>query len=160
MCKQHLTASMLLVLGLTSNLRLLRAQSAPQKTAAKESKESTTAPSPPLPRKTHRFWDTPNLALFAGVGGARALDFASSRHFRDRGVNEWLLTNDILDNKPLFVGLEAAATAASIGVSYLLHRSGHHKLERWISAAHIVAGIGGSGRNYTLRPHPQAMPTQ
>ena len=160
MCKQHLMASMLLVLGLTSNLWLLRAQSAPQKTAAKESKQSTTAPSPPLPRETHRFWDSTNLALFAGVGAVRALDFASTRHFRDRGVNEWLLNNDVVDNKPLFVGLEAAGTAASIGISYLLHRSGHHRLERWVSAAHIMVGVGGSVRNYTLRPHPQTPPGQ
>jgi hypothetical protein len=160
MCKQHLSASILLVLGLTSNLCLLRAQPAPQKTAAKELKESTTAPSPPPPREVHRFWDTSNLTLFAGVGGARALDFASSRHFRDRGVDEWLLTNGVVDNKPLFGGVEAATAGASIGISYLLHRSGHHKLERWFSVAHIMIGLGGSARNYTLRPHPQAISGQ
>jgi hypothetical protein len=100
---------------------------------------------------SHPFWDKENIALFAGVGAVRALDYLSTRYFRDRGVNEWLLSNHIVANKPLFAGIEVAGVATSIGVSYLLHRSGHHKLERWVSIVHIGAGIGSSTRNYTLR---------
>jgi hypothetical protein len=100
----------------------------------------------------HKFWDTENLCLFAGVGGARMLDYASTRHLRDEGNNEWLLTNAIVDNRPLFVGIELAGTAASIGVSYLFHRTGHHSLERWVSVAHIGVGVGGSIHNYLLKP--------
>jgi hypothetical protein len=103
---------------------------------------------------SHPFWDKDNILLFAGVGAGRALDYISTRHFRDRGVNEWLLTNNIVDNKPLFTGIEVAGVAASIGVSYLFHRSGHHKLERWVSIVHIGAGVGGSAWNYTLKPSP------
>jgi hypothetical protein len=103
---------------------------------------------------SHPFWDKDNILLFAGVGAGRALDYISTRHFRDRGVNEWLLTNNIVDNKPLFAGIEVAGVAASIGVSYLFHRSGHHKLERWVSIVHIGAGVGGSAWNYTLKPSP------
>ena len=87
------------------------------------------------------------------------LDYASTRHFRVRGVDEWLLSNSIVDNKPLFLGIEAAGTAASMGVSYLLHRTGHHKLERWVSIIHIGIGVGGSIRNYTLSaPTPPVQP--
>ncbi|MGO8787914.1 MAG: hypothetical protein ACLQVL_11120 [Terriglobia bacterium] len=100
----------------------------------------------------HKFWDTENILLFAGVGGARMMDYASTRHLRDQGNNEWLLTNSIVDNRPLFVGIELAGTAASIGVSYLFHRSGHHSLERWTSIVHIGVGVGGSVRNYLLKP--------
>lgn len=100
----------------------------------------------------HKFWDTENISLFAGVCGARMLDYASTRHLRDQGNNEWLLNNAIVDNRPLFVGIELAGTAASIGVSYLFHRSGHHTLERWVSVAHIGVGVGGSVRNYLLKP--------
>lgn len=105
---------------------------------------------------SHPFWDKNNIVLFAGVGAGRALDYASTRHFRDRGVNEWLLSNNIVDNRPLFAGLEVAGVAASIGVSYLVHRSGHHKLERWVSLVHIGVGVGGPAWNYTLKasaPH-------
>jgi hypothetical protein len=82
------------------------------------------------------------------------MDYASTRHFRNQGDNEWLLTNSIVDNRPLFVGIELAGTAASIGVSYLFHRTGHHSLERWVSIAHIGVGVGGSIHNYSLKPAP------
>lgn len=114
---------------------------------------SQTAPSPTARKEsTHRFWDATNAALFAGVGGARALDYASTRDMRSRGVNEVLLSNSIVDNRPLFVGIEAAGTALSIGVSYLFHRAGHHRLERWVSIVHIGVGVGGSIRNFNLKP--------
>jgi hypothetical protein len=110
--------------------------------------------SSPAERGSHPFWAKDNILLFAGVGAGRVLDYISTRHFRDRGVNEWLLSNTMVDNKPLFAGIEAAGVAASIGVSYLFHRRGHHKLERWVSIVHIGAALGGSAWNYTLKPSP------
>jgi hypothetical protein len=107
-------------------------------------------------KRSHQFWDRENIVLFAGAGAGRTLDYASTRHFRDRGVNEWLFTNNIVDNKPLFAGLEVAGVAASIGVSYLFHRSGHHKLERWVSILHIGTAVGSSAWNYTLKASPAA----
>ena len=80
----------------------------------------------------------------------RALDYASTRHFRARGANEILLSNSTVDNKPLFAGIEVAGTAASILMSYAFHRTGHHKLERWVSIVHIGVGAFGDARNYTL----------
>jgi hypothetical protein len=108
------------------------------------------------PAAPHRFWDRTNLELFAGVAAVRALDYASTRHFRDRGVNEALLSNSIVDNKPAFAAIEVAATAASIGISYWLHRTGHHRLERWVSIVHIGAAGFGDARNYTLGKSPPA----
>ena len=111
-----------------------------------------------IPPQTHKFWDTENICLFSGVGAARMLDYASTRHFRDQGDHEVLLTNGIVDNRPLFVGIELAGTAASIGVSYLFHRTGHHTLERWVSIGHIGVGVGGSVHNYLLKPAPGFAP--
>jgi hypothetical protein len=108
--------------------------------------------------KTHNFWDKENIGLFAGVGAARMLDYASTRHLRDQGDNEILLTNAIVDNRPLFVCIELAGTAASIGVSYAFHRTGHHTLERWVSIGHIGVGVGGSIHNYALKPAPVSPP--
>ena len=135
---------------------VILAQDNPAKpaTAPAKAKASANSKTPP----PHKFWDTENDLLFAGVGAARMLDYASTRHFRDQGDNEWLLTNSILDNRPLFVGIELAGTAASIGVSYLFHRTGHHELERWVSIAHIGIGVGGSIHNYALKPPISAQP--
>jgi hypothetical protein len=106
------------------------------------------------PQTTHRFWDRENDLLFVGVGAGRALDYASTLNLRRRGIDEIFLTNSIVDNHPLFAGIEAAATATSIGVSYLFHRTGHHRLERWTSAIHFGVAVGGAARNYALKtPH-------
>ncbi len=105
-----------------------------------------------LVESPHRFFDKTNLMLFAGVAAVRALDFTSTQHFRHNGHNEVLLTNSIVDNKPLFAGIEVAGTALSIGVAYWLHRTGHHKLERWVSVVHIGVGAFGDIHNYTLGP--------
>lgn len=102
------------------------------------------------PEATHRFFDKTNLMLFAGVAAVRALDFTSTEHFRELGTREVLLTNSIVDNKPLFAGIEVAGTAISIGAAYWLHRTGHHKLERWISIVHIGVGTFGDAHNYSL----------
>ncbi|MBZ5642855.1 MAG: hypothetical protein LAO19_08865 [Acidobacteriia bacterium] len=107
----------------------------------------------PLP--VHRFWDRENDLLFAAVGAGRAFDYASTMNLRRRGIDEVFLTNSIVDNHPLFGGIEAAATAASIGVSYLFHATRHHRLERWTSAVHFGVATGGAIRNYALKtPHP------
>jgi hypothetical protein len=106
------------------------------------------------PQTTHRFWDRTNDMWFVGVGAARALDYASTLNLRRRGLDEIFLTNSIVDNHPLFGGIEAAATAASIGASYLFHRTGHHRLERWTSIVHFSVAMGGAARNYALKtPH-------
>jgi hypothetical protein len=120
-----------------------------------------TSQSPPSKKEsTHRFWDATNAGLFLGVSGARALDYASTVGFRSRGVDEILLSNSTVDNHPLFAGIEAAGVAASIGVSYLFHRTGHHKLERWVSIVHISVGVGGSIRNFGLERHTALSPAQ
>jgi hypothetical protein len=104
---------------------------------------------------THRFWDQTNDWLFAGVAASRALDYFSSLNMRRRGRQEILLTNDVVDYHAGFAAIEAAGTATSIGVSYLFHRYGHHKLERWTSVIHIGLTTGGAVRNYCLKTaHP------
>jgi len=119
--------------------------------------QAREAAEPSLPTETaHSFWDKTNRALFVGVAGSRGLDYASTGHFRARGVNEVLLTNGVVDDKPLFIGIELAGVALSIGVSAWLHGHGHHKLERWVSMGHIGVTTFGSVRNYTLRAPSRA----
>jgi len=115
-----------------------------------------TAPSPAPENPTvHRFWDRENILLFSGVAVFRGLDYASTRNFMARGREEVLIPDDVVNNSAGFASLEAAATMTSVGLSYLMHRTGHHKLERWVSITHI--GVTGFGvvRNYSLESrHP------
>jgi len=124
-----------------------------QDQASRSASPSAVVKLPPIP-PPHRFWDRENDLLFAGVGASRALDYASTLNIRSRGLNEALLTDQIVDNHPLFAGIEAAGTGASIALSYLFHRTGHHRLERWTSIVHIGVATGGALRNYALKtPH-------
>ncbi len=107
----------------------------------------------------HRFWDKKNEWLFAGVGAARTLDYFSTLNMRRRGRQEIFLTNEVVDNHAAFAAIEAAATGVSIGGSYLFHRYGHHKLERWTSIVHFGLATTGGVRNYSLKTaHPKTTP--
>lgn len=107
------------------------------------------------PSGEHRFGDRTNLWLFSGIGLVRGLDYASTRNFQARGRTEILLPDDIVNNSGGFAGLEAAATATSLGLSYLFHRLHHHKMERWLSIGHLGVTAFGVARNYALESkHP------
>ena len=113
----------------------------------------TPAPNPPPP---HRFWDRKNVLLFSGVAVFRGLDYASTRNMQARGREEILLPDDVVNNSAGFASLEAAGAMTSVGLSYLLHRTGHHKLERWLSIGHIGVTAFGVARNYSLKSeHPR-----
>jgi hypothetical protein len=125
-----------------------------------------TAPAPTLAPKSatsradfgsdeHRFWDLTNDLLFAGVGASRTLDYFSTLNMRHRGRDEIFLNNDTVDNHAAFAVIEAAGTGASIGVSYIFHHYGHHRLERATSIVHIGLATTGAVRNYCLKTaHP------
>lgn len=128
--------------------------SAPSATVAQASQDTqATDASKPAEKKSgdeHKFWDKTNILLFSGVTGARFLDYGSTIWMRHRGVDEWLLTNDIVDNHAAFAFIELGGAAASVGISYAFHKTGHHKLERAVSIIHIGVATGGAIRNFTL----------
>jgi hypothetical protein len=143
-------------LALLFAIYLLAASSAeaqqPAQPGPGQSPTPLPAPVPDAPsRTTHAFWDRTNILLFSGVAVFRGLDYASTRNFLARGREEVLIPDDIVNNSAAFASLEAAGALTSVGLSYLMHRSGHHKLERWISIGHI--GVTGFGvvRNYSLK---------
>jgi hypothetical protein len=103
-----------------------------------------------LSPEPHVFWDHSNLTLFSGVILSRAADYASTRNMQARGREEVLLPDDVVNNSAGFIALESAGAAASVGLSYWMHRTGHHKLERWISVVHIGVTGFGIARNYSL----------
>jgi hypothetical protein len=106
------------------------------------------SPQPAVP--PHRFWDRTNILLFSGVAVFRGLDYASTRNFQARGRTEILLASDVVNNSAAFAGVEAAGAATSVGLSYWLHRKGHHSMERWLSIGHIAVTGFGVAWNYSL----------
>jgi len=140
------------------------------KVSAQAPSNETQSPSPVVVRTAgenqtsaqkpeHRFWDKKNDWLFVSVGAARTFDYFSTLNLRRRGDQEVLLTNDIVDNHAAFAAIEAAGTGASIGASYLFHRYGHHKMERWTSIVHFGLTTTGAVRNYCLKTaHPKTTP--
>ena len=111
------------------------------------------APAAPPPVPRHAFWDRENLYLFGGVAVMRTLDYTSTLNMLRRGREEILLPDDVVKNHTGFAALEVASTATSIGISYLFHITGHHKLERWVSIGHISIAGFGAVRNYALESH-------
>ena len=115
---------------------------------------STTAvivvPSAPEPT-VHAFWDRTNIELFSATAVLRGLDYASTRNFQARGRTEILLPDDVVNNSAGFASLEAATTVTSVGIAYWFHRTGHHKLERWVSITHASVTAFGDARNYALK---------
>lgn len=107
------------------------------------------------PPGMHSFWDRTNLGLFSGIAIMRTLDYTSTINMQKRGREEILLPDDVVFNRAGFAALEAAAAATLIGVSYILHVTGHHKMERWLSIGHISVTGFGDVRNYSLySKHP------
>jgi hypothetical protein len=128
---------------------------APVDRSPKPASFGNTNDQPKRPSFEHPFWDRENDLLFAAVGASRTLDYFSTLNFRRRGRNEALLTNDVVDNHAAFASIEAAATVASIGLSYVFHRYHHHRLERWTSIVHASLATSGAVRNYCLKTaHP------
>ena len=109
-----------------------------------------TPPTMPPTLPQHRFWDRANLLLFSSVAVSRGLDYASTRHFQARGHTEILIPDDVVNNSAGFASLEAAGAATSVGISYIFHRTGHHKMERWMSIGHISVTGFGVVWNYSL----------
>jgi hypothetical protein len=92
-----------------------------------------TMPSNPerLASEQHKFWDAKNTALFATVAAFSAADFAVTRDNLSHGGRELNpLTRPFSGSTAGLAANFAGETAGVIGVSYLFHKTGHHKLER------------------------------
>ena len=148
-----------LVLSVEANDTFAQAPATDAPTASPASEPHADKNSRAPLRQQHRFWDKENAWLFAGVGASRTFDYFSTLNLRRRGDQEILVTNDLVDNHAAFAVVEAAGTGVSIGASYLFHRYGHHKLERWTSIVHFGLATSGAVRNYCLKTaHPKSAP--
>jgi hypothetical protein len=151
MSQKGVLGLLLVVGGLAIGRPLATAQSPSTSATAQVVPE---APHPVAP--VHAFWDRTNILLFSGIVVVRGMDYASTRNFQARGRQEILLPNEVVNNSAGFAALEAAGTVTSVGISYILHRTGHHTLERWMSIGHIGVTAFGDVRNYCLKTRRRA----
>jgi len=99
----------------------------------------------PLPQiaTPHRFLDTENRVLFTAVAGFCAADFAVTRsNLRNGGVELNPVTRVFSGSTGGLAVNFASETFGVVGLSYLFHRTGHHKLERITPLANLGASMG------------------
>ena len=101
------------------------------------------APSRPAELSTHRFWDRQNRILFAAVGGMATADFFVTRANLANGGKELNpVTRVFAGSTPALATNFALETGGVIGLSYVFHKTGHHRLERATSFVNIGASAG------------------
>jgi hypothetical protein len=99
--------------------------------------------------RPHRFWDNENRVLFAGVAALSAADFAVTRANLASNGRELNPVTRVFSGSTAGLAVNfSLETAGVIGVSYVLHRTGHHKLERMVSMFNI--GASGAAVGYDL----------
>lgn len=123
-------------------------QESPFVAALKTSMIEPVAPSPFVQKtesheQAHRFWDRKNCLLFATVGAMNTADFVVTRNNLAHGGKELNpMTRPFAGSTAGLAVNFAGETAGYIGVSYLFHKTGHHKLERITSLVSIGSSAG------------------
>ena len=78
----------------------------------------------------HRFFNRPNIIAFGISGVSMGADIAmTKRALEVPGTREM---NPLAHASPALLGLKFAGMGAGVGISYLLHRSGHPRAARII----------------------------
>jgi hypothetical protein len=99
---------------------------------------TTTQPASIPEASSHKFWDRENSILFAANAAFSAADFVVTRdNLRSGGQELNPVTRLFSGSTPGLAMNFASETAGVVGVSYFLHKTGHHKLERVISMLNI-----------------------
>ncbi|HLX77185.1 MAG TPA: hypothetical protein VKR26_20730 [Terriglobales bacterium] len=105
----------------------------------------------PVPRAEHHFFDKTNLALQSWNVTAETFDAVTTRHALDgRPVHELNPFGALFVNHG-WAGQAVFSYGFGVGgpllTSYLLHRTGHHKLERWVTAINALGSTTAGGWN-------------
>jgi hypothetical protein len=101
---------------------------------------------------THPFWDRENRVLFAATGIAATGDFFVTRANLASGGRELNpVTRMFTGSTPALASNFALQTAGVMGVSYLFHKTGHHRLERLTSVVSVAASSGAVAYGLTHR---------
>ncbi len=110
---------------------------------------SVTPSVAPVP---HKFWDRENEILFAATAAMNVADFTATRANLQNGGTELNPVVRMLGRSTPALALNfAGETAGVIGVTYFLHKTGHHKLERITSVVNLSASSLAVGYGFSHR---------
>jgi len=102
--------------------------------------------------RPHDFWDRENCLLFAGVATLATADFFVTRSNLASGGRELNPVTRVLSGStPGLAANFALETGAVMGVTYLFHKTGHHKLERFTSLVNMSGSAGAVAYGLTHR---------
>jgi hypothetical protein len=100
----------------------------------------------------HKFWDRENKVLFFTAAALNGADFAVTRSNLQSGGRELNPVVQIFGRSTPGLAVNfVAETAGVVSVSYFFHKTGHHKLERWVSVVNISSSAGAVGYGLTHR---------
>ena len=107
--------------------------------------EQTTYPEAPR----HRFLDRENCVLFTTSAAFSAADFVVTKDNLRAGGQELNPVTRVFTGSTAGLAVNfAGETAGVVGLSYIFHKTGHHKLERAVSMLNI--GASGAAVTYDL----------
>ncbi len=106
--------------------------------------EPVSTPILPQPTfETHKFLDRQNRILFVAVAAFNGADFAVTRSNLQNGGHELNpIVRPFAQSTAALAANFAMETAGVVSVSYLFHKTGHHKLERFTSYVNIGSSAG------------------
>jgi hypothetical protein len=95
----------------------------------------------------HRFFDRNNLIGFTAMYAGGALDHHSTCRSLRAGYRETFMPTQSCRT----IGIAIYGTSTGIvGLSYWMHRKGHHKIERWLPRLRAIGGGVVASWNYRL----------
>jgi hypothetical protein len=103
-------------------------------------------------RAEHRFWDAENCLLLGANAALSGADFAVTRsNLRAGGTEMNPIVRGLGTSTPALAANFAGETAGVLALSYLFHRTGHHRLERAAAMINLGASAGAVAYGSTHR---------
>ena len=104
----------------------------------------------PPPSTAHHFLDARNISIFSIDAMIMAADIATTRRaLQVPGAHE---ANPLMRNQGAGIAMKAATVCGGIGIAYMLHKSGHHKAERFVPLFMGVPSAIASVHNAGIHP--------
>ena len=100
----------------------------------------------------HKFWDRENKVLFLTAAALNGADFAITHSNLQGGGRELNPVVRIFGRSTPGLAVNfVGETVGVVSVSYFFHKTGHHKLERWVSIVNISSSAGAVGYDLAHR---------